>query len=278
MNIPLDLFPNGIKNLDVRLLSSVQKNWLGDCIKFGHITPQNLNKITSIKLRTLQRYGQMRADGCQMIRSGPGQPKAYEDEDIEELKKFVADDGVCKNDFQINQKVEELYRNRAKHVKNRLRTRVMCSSKTIRVTFKKASIRRGRAEVLTTARKIAIADKWNTVSFAAMNHLMSRVTERDLVLNMDSTQFRVGRVSDGSIEVSFVKEQRSNKKALKVDEPGQQSDGSMAFYIKYYLLMSAGGFTSDPIYVVADDKMKADEIDISMSMTSIPSFLAFGNH
>lgn len=125
----------------------------------------------------------------------------------------------------------------------------------------KAELRKGKAELLTNARKLAVADKWNTVSFAAMNHLMARVTERDLVINMDATQFRVGKSVDGSRDAYFVKEMRSEGKPLKLDEADEAKDGSMGFFIKYFLIMSAGGFTSVPVFVLASDKMPAEEMD-----------------
>jgi hypothetical protein len=43
--------------------------------------------------------------------------------------------------------------------------------------------------------------------------------------------------------------------------PDKKSDGIVAFYIKYYLMISAYGFTSDPVYVIADGFMLDNEID-----------------
>ena len=47
------------------------------------------------------------------------------------------------------------------------------------------------------------------------------------------------------------------KKALKSDNQGITS-----YFIKFFCMVNAFGNTADPVFIVADDKMNEDEIDV----------------
>ena len=55
-----------------------------------------------------------------------------------------------------------------------------------------------------------------------------------LILNSDATQFEVGCDSNQKIFVKYVGDKSKSLKA----SPDKKSDGIVAFYIKYYLLIS----------------------------------------
>ena len=103
------------------------------------------------------------------------------------------------------------------------------------------------------ARIIACLSIKNAISFAAMNKLMVTNCKAHLILNSDATQFKVGCDSNQKIIVEYVLGIHGRKMSLKA-EPDKQSAGIVAFYIKYYLLMS--------VYVIQNSFMSAGEIDV----------------
>jgi hypothetical protein len=82
---------------------------------------------------------------------------------------------------------------------------------------------------------------------------MSQITNSALILNFDATQFTVGYDSNKKIEVKSIGKQDDGP--LKV-LPNKQNAGIVKFSIKYFLLMSACGFTSDPVLIVNKIKEK----------------------
>jgi hypothetical protein len=99
------------------------------------------------------------------------------------------------------------------------------------------------------------------VSFAVMNSLMLERCEiaPELVLNMDSTQYQTSGDSQKKRKVKY--QGRRGKKTLKASPP-KKGEGLTAFFVKHYLMISAAGDQSDPVFVLEDKKMAADKIDV----------------
>ena len=98
------------------------------------------------------------------------------------------------------------------------------------------------AESTTKTRIVAVASVKNFVSFACMQQMMSRISPYELHLNnMDASQFTVVYDSNQKVQVKYV--------------------GITAYFIKYYMLMSASEFVGPPVYVITDDNMNSLEID-----------------
>ena len=95
-------------------------------------------------------------------------------------------------------------------------------------------------------------------SFAVMNKLMSTAMPPQFQLNVDGTQFCVGRKENGRIEVKY--RERVDGKALKVLH--ENGDGGLRYSIKYYALIAAFGFACDPIFVLADNSMDREASDV----------------
>lgn len=125
----------------------------------------------------------------------------------------------------------------------------------------KLKIKTKNAEITTTARQNETSSVYNAVSFAAVNHLMSNLCSSHLILNSDATQFAVGAVGDGKVEVKYLDDMGTSKKK-KVTPEKNMDETEILFTIKYYLLMSAFGFSADPVFVIADGTMNEDEIDV----------------
>ena len=116
----------------------------------------------------------------------------------------------------------------------------------------------GRAETTTSSRMKAVADQPNAISFAAMNSLMA-ATNPHLILNCDFTQYTVGNT--GKLQEVVFHWPRKQQGNLKV-APNKAYNGTTALFIKYMMLITAGGISGDSIYVIADQHMKVGKYDV----------------
>jgi len=148
------------------------------------------------------------------------------------------------------------------------------SNRTVGRICKSLNIKSGNAELTTNARAIACADVRNAVSMCAAQHLMVPLVDHYLILNMDATQYTVGGSSKGKKKVQFINRPTKGK-ALKAKKDSSDS-GITSYFIKHYLLMSAGGVSSDPVYVIADDNMTKDDIDVH-EVSGLGHSIALGN-
>ena len=121
------------------------------------------------------------------------------------------------------------------------------------------SIHTSNAENTTDARAVAVADVRNAVSFAAMNQLMSPLVNPHLILNADATQFTVGDTGADNQQVKYCG--KRGTQPLKV-QPIKQNNGIVKYSIKYLLLISAAGYQADPVYILADDNMGLNDLDV----------------
>ena len=120
------------------------------------------------------------------------------------------------------------------------------------------------SEKTTDARAIAVPDIRNAVSFAAMNSYMvqSMHVNPRLILNADASQFKVGNDCKQQVEIKYIETERSKLKGPKKSKPSAPDKGITSFFIKYFLLMSAFGDQADPIFVLADESMDENDIDV----------------
>lgn len=80
-----------------------------------------------------------------------------------------------------------------------------------------------------------------------------------LIFNMDATQFTVGADKDYT-EIKYIT--RDSNKSLKAPPKPQGENGLVSFFIKFYLLICAYGLSCDPVFVLQDDNMEVNQIDI----------------
>lgn len=127
MNIPVNLFPNGLVGLDAKALTPEQKHWLGDYINARQDNANNLGKLCGVKSRTLYKYANVSRTHIE-LKAGPGQPKHFDDEDVADLKEAALEGGTCKNIAFLQAKFDEILTDRARNGKIRLPKRSVKSS------------------------------------------------------------------------------------------------------------------------------------------------------
>jgi hypothetical protein len=119
-------------------------------------------------------------------------------------------------------------------------------------------IKEANGEATTDARALATSSVRNAVAFAAMNELVVPLCTPVLILNVDATQFTVGADDNGKILVKYF--ERVPGKPLKVLP--RKGDGGLFYTIKYYCLVSAMGYASFPVFVIANKSMDEHAIDV----------------
>ena len=77
-------------------------------------------------------------------------------------------------------------------------------------------------------------------------------------MNFNGTTVKVGYNSEGSYEVYYIDDRKDGLKWEEDEENNQLT----CLYIKYYLLMHAYGAAAKPVFVIADENMKEDDISV----------------
>lgn len=117
----------------------------------------------------------------------------------------------------------------------------------------------------TKARADTDATVNNAVTFAAAMKAVMPLIDPRMVGNPDASHFTFKR-HRGKV-VALRKHKKCLRQELGTDvpvkaQPGKGDDGDLGFGIKYYCFITTGGCLGPPIYIVADPKMKAGEIDV----------------
>jgi hypothetical protein len=249
-NLPIDL--------SKEKLSSAQKQWFATQINKYGFKPIYLANQFKLNRKTISRYGIQQKKKI-ITQSGKGRPRIFSPKAICEIgqklnrQKYQMRTKTYKEFLQGKAVESAAERNiGASNVKK-------VSKRSIGRLETELSIKTGNGELTTNARAIATEDIRNVVSFAAMNVAMSSVLKEEaLVLNADATQYEVGYDVKKDRQVKFITKDEGPLKIL----PHSKDAGITKYTIKYFCLMSASGCIANPIYIIQDDKMKEDLIDV----------------
>jgi transposase len=193
--------------------------------------------------------------------SNVGRPSKLSENDIKILEENVNNSTYDISKSKFDDLADKFARERATTVLNQpLSVDYHLSSRTRRRIDEILGIKDAQAERQTIARANAEMDTRNLVSFAAANHYMVSKTPHQLLINSDATQFQVGGLLTKKMAVKIKIGRKSSIDPMKVLP--EKNEELSAFFIKYYAIMSAGGYLSDPIFIIADPSMDAGDIDV----------------
>lgn len=256
------------KDLEKRqgFISGEAKKDLCAAINAGTYTTNEVAEKCSVTANTVRKWLRNYAQGI-VMHDGPGQPQCIS---TEQLEKIAADAEIVPFDYTREEMLVKLCEARkSTDLANnkQFKYRFNVCRKTALKLMKKAGLREGNAEIATTARAIATSDVYNFVSFAAMNKYMveTKKINEFLILNADGTQFEVGGRADHKVKVCrSIRKVRTGKgmKACQKKVKKGDNEGIVKYYIKYYLIISAGGVQADPIFILADENMAEDEMRV----------------
>jgi hypothetical protein len=120
-------------------------------------------------------------------------------------------------------------------------------------------------EYTTEARAKATASVRNAVSFAAMSKWA--YDKLDVhparLLNGDGTSYTVGYESSGQVKILRIERETEEEvqEQLKQVVPKKGAKTFGLYTVKFYFVINAYGWTFDPIFVIQDETMDADDMD-----------------
>lgn len=253
--------PWGRRSLDLskEVLSIEQKSWIANEVISGNQTTTDLNRKYNISPPNIRHWVRRIRNGEALL-SG-GRPASISTSFFPDIKNSLSSGpfNVTADEFRstVHRYAIETIQSRKNIASAQVK---LPSDRTIRRLEETMGIKTGNAELTTNARAVACTDVRNSVSMCAAQHLMVPLTDHYLILNMDGTQYQMGNNSKDKKKVKFF-DAPTDGKALKV-KPEGKNKGITAYFIKHFMLMSAGGCCADPIFVIADDNMEKDQCDV----------------
>jgi len=256
-----NLWVRRIPDLSERVLTIDEKTWLANRVINGDETVKELHLKSKISVSTLYGWISIIRSGNKLLDNG--RPPIIAEEHLSKIEDFITSSKTSISASIFEDEVHKYAVVTAQNRKNISESQVhRPSRRTFKTLEKRLNIKTGNAELTTNARAIACADVRNAVSMCAAQHLMVPLVDHYLILNMDATQYKVGNNSNEKTKVKFIS-RPSLGKSLQVTKDKENS-GITSFFIKHYLLISAGGVAADPVYIIADDNMCKEDIDVHM--------------
>ena len=209
------------------------------------------------------------------LRQKQGSPGLISDELIAFVQSLAANPSYKYSVQVIRTKIDEFIEqsklNLGQNVKKDPTKKYLHSITTFRNIMKKIDGKIGMAERTTDSRYIAERDILNAISLACTNCAMLDYTNPHMILNCDATQFNVGGTEE-NIKVVYVGKRCDLDGPLKCI-PGQQHKPQLAFFIKYYMVITAAGDVAPPIYILQSPQVPKDDMDVHKVYG-----LGFGGH
>ncbi len=115
-----------------------------------------------------------------------------------------------------------------------------------------ANIEKGKVQHKSHARIVAEGDPRNALSMHALVVAFCQNLKAPMIGNFDATQFIVS--NEGSDTGYFIKPERLDDTPLTAE-----SNGGLDFAIKYYHVNNAAGYTSPPVFNIADPNMSEED-------------------
>ena len=233
-------------------LSAELKDWIAELIIDKVYTTSFISDRLDLSVKTLQKWARNNRNGVANHGGGGGRPRMYSKEASERLARALCHPHYQPDEISYENLRMTALESTALEYKKNVDDVVEPSRFTTARMEKREGIKTGNAEVGTDARITAEADIRNALSFAAMNSMMSKLTDPALILNADATVFTIGNNSG----VKKVKYSGPRPKALKTKPRKKDGSNTLGYGIKYMCLISASGMAADPVFLIADEKMK----------------------
>ena len=217
---------NGLipKGTPARFFTICMKSYIALGIFLGFVDIHTARVDYCCSIRTLQRYVEKLKSEDEEFHD-KGRPLLISKADTKLLHAMV------RQDYQIpihkvRQKVAWMIK--GEEVETAEEAKKVCSQKSFKRILDKIGVKVKKAEVTTEARAVAVSDKRHALTFVVMLLLFASYSHPSLMINMDSTQFKVGDTSGGKVEVACPIELENDPKAL----PEDMDKGGMSFFIK----------------------------------------------
>ncbi len=237
-------------------LCQVQKIWLGRAAKAKRGAIKALSRRFCLKESLLKKYRHC-VNHATILHDNNGRPSALTPSAEKQLIKSVTNSHYQVRLEDFPKLMFEQVRESKKERGSLGATEGHISRTTMKKYVKKLKLNIKNAECTTKARYTACIEIRNAVTFAACCSNLSKNTHPALILNMDASQFTLGGNGHKLVKI-ITAGTPTSLKCLPVEGKYQNT---MAFFIKYYLFISASGLIGHPVFVISDARMKKDAID-----------------
>jgi hypothetical protein len=240
-------------------LSAHDKEWLGAQLYYCKISSVKLSQQYGISEGTLRAYKAKVVKG-EYFRNESGRPPLLDEIAKEEIKIDLSGKQYQKTLEEFPLLIQE------KAVETAVRRGETCtihinpSPRSCTKYRKILKLMKTAAEQATAARLQACSCFRNLFTMITANSIMASITPRQLILNMDATQFHVGGNCIKKVDVLIPKGSKNSN--LKCKPKKNMNAGISAYFIKYYLILTADGKAAPAIFLLADDKMNVDALDV----------------
>lgn len=259
--------PWGSRKIDLSSidLSTDEKMWFATQINEHGVKAKSLESYYNINAVLLRKYAKRARDGL-FLHDGMkgGRPYCISSEKKQGLLATVLENRIQVTTASWNENLQSAFKETAKERNTVIPAHKSLSKRTIGGIELELNVKTAMAEKTTDARAIAVSDIRNAVSFAAMNSYMvqSMKVNPKLILNADASQFKVGSDCKQNIQIKYAETESIKLEGPLKSLPNVADKGITAFFMKYYLLMSAFGDQADPVFVLADSSMDSESIDV----------------
>jgi hypothetical protein len=243
-------------------LSVAEKVWLGRAVAQKKFSAPELARRFSLSENTIATYARKIKSGLTFM-DGGGRPPAIFPEAKNAVIAAVAKGSYATETTVFRELIQDC-------VNEDLRRRGIDPTCMPNVSYssvlrfeQQIEVQTGQAELTTAARAEATDSVRNLISHAVQTHFqtVTRNVPRGKILNADGTTFTVGYNQD-KVEVKILRKNRDAKhKVMQVIAKRGDADVAM-FTIKYYALIGAYGNIFDPIFILQDESMNAEAMDL----------------
>ena len=226
------------------------------CILYG----ESSNKVSwqfDIKPDTFRKWVKAVKAG-DMIYDSKGRPGSLSQNSKLALASYISSGPYNVREVDFIKKVHQLQIDDATPFTSSLSQVKPIGRRSIYRLRKELQLKSATAEATTFARAEAISSIRNAVSFILAMFIFRHV-KPSLVINMDATQYTVGRSQKANTVIYDPETQK--KKCLKTLPP-EKGGFLMHMFIKYVHVITAGRRMGDPIFLIADDSMSEDDFDV----------------
>jgi hypothetical protein len=210
-----------LESFSPKSLTANDKEWLGAQLYYEKFTSLELSKIYNIPSPTLRTY-KIKVMRNENFRDNVGRPTLVDEIGLQE---FVKEFQGKKYQTTVKEFPKRFLNHAVLTAKRRRESSTLSISASDRSHLrymKKLKLYRTKAEQSTAARLEACSCHRNLFTFITANSIMTSISPKHLILNMDSTQFAVGGDANENIDVII-----------------HEGDRIRNLKCKYYLIYSA---------------------------------------
>lgn len=259
------LKPTRTCNLEGKKLTFNDKFYIADMYlylkKKNKMTGRKFARSKNIDEKTLRRWVNQRQEyvqrGVNTVYDGPGNPPIL-DKDAEKQILDSVTDLVRTQKTPSTAKVEDMV---VHGVRETLRRRGMvknCDSVSksyLRSLFHKLRLHKCKVQTKTSARIEAEADPRNMYSMICLVKAFCENLPPRLIFNWDATQY----ITSNDLHATgvYIESMKSHNIAIT-----SESNGTMAIAVKMFHCHNAAGYSTKPVFVIADDEMGEEEFKV----------------